>query len=368
MNKLLVICGPTATGKTALGIRLAKKFGGEIISADSRQVYKGMDVITGKDIPENSKFYEKCHSERIRQLAEQSRNLPTNGVEKIPPLLQAGKPLVVGRDDMQISSKSQIGYRIKDGIPVWLVDIVEPDYPFNAGEYASLAHQVIEYLRRNNKLPIVVGGTGLYIKTLTSSLSLIRIPPNFSLRKKLDKMSREELGTLLHQTDAGKWEAMNRSDRLNPRRLIRAIEVVQAIKNGADTINTKQYLSEKNDILFIGLSAENNILYRLIDKRVEERYRSGAINEIKRLKDANYDFNLPSFTALGYRIWDKGNSNEKIINKWKYLEHAYARRQMTWFKKEKRINWFDITDKDYLSRIEETVKKWYTDGKYADQN
>ncbi|MCJ7740765.1 tRNA (adenosine(37)-N6)-dimethylallyltransferase MiaA [Candidatus Microgenomates bacterium] len=336
MNKLLVICGPTATGKTALGINLAKKFGGEIISADSRQVYKGMDVITGKDIDKDSEF--------IRQLADQKSKF---NIE---------------------NNKISVGYRLKEGIPVWLVDIVEPDYSFNAGEYASLAHQVNEYLRRNNKLPIAVGGTGLYIKALTSSLPLIRIPPNFPLRKKLDKMSREELGTLLKTTDLKKWEKMNQSDRLNPRRLIRAIEVVQAIKNDADNINTKQYLSEKDDLLFIGLRAENDILYRLIDKRVEERYDNGAAQEIQKLKDTNYDFNLPSFTALGYRIWDEKGSKQTILKKWKYLEHAYARRQMTWFKKEKRIIWFDITNKNYLAEIEAMVGKWYTGKQDADQN
>lgn len=284
-----------------------------------------MDVITGKDIPINSKL----------QIINDKLNVK--------------------------NAKFQIGYRLKDGIPVWLVDIVEPDYPFNAGEYADLAHQVIEYLRRNNKMPIIVGGTGLYMKTLTSSLSLIRIPPNLHLRKKLDKMSREELGSLLKTTDPEKWEKMNRSDRLNPRRLIRAIEVAQAIKNGADNINTKPYLSEKDDLLFIGLRAENDILYRLIDKRVEERYDNGAAQEIQKLKDTNYDFNLPSFSALGYRIWDGEDSKEKIMDKWKYLEHAYARRQMTWFKKEKRIIWFDITNKNYLAEIEAMVGKWYTE-------
>ena len=332
MNKLLVICGPTATGKTALGINLAKKFGGEIISADSRQVYKGMDVITGKDIPTNSKLQIKNNEFNVQ------------------------------------NDKLDIGYRIKDEVPIWLVDIVEPDYQFNAGEYASLTHQVNEYLRRNNKLPIAVGGTGSYIKALTSSLPLIRIPPNFPLRKKLDKMSREELGSLLKTQDPQKWEKMNRSDRLNPRRLIRAIEVAQAIKNGADNINTKPYLSEKDDLLFIGLRAENDILYRLIDKRVEERYDNGATQEIQKLKDANYDFNLPSFTALGYRIWDEKGSKQTILKKWKYLEHAYARRQMTWFKKEKRIIWFDITNKNYLAEIEAMVGKWYTGKQDADQN
>ena len=148
MARLLIICGPTATGKTALAIEIAQKYHGEIVSADSRQVYEGMDIGTGKDIPKNSKF--------------QISNIKLN--EKF--------------------NTCNIGFREKEGIPIWLVDVVEPDYQFNVGEYRNLARIVIQDIWNRGKLPIVVGGTGFYIHSIQSNAEFIDIPPDPKLREK----------------------------------------------------------------------------------------------------------------------------------------------------------------------------------------
>src|SRR3989338_4426614 len=151
MNKLLIICGPTAIGKTELGIFLSRKFNGEIVSADSRQVYKGMDIITGKDLPVNSKF-------EIAQWAPNSKLRVEN-------------------------QKLSVGYRLKDDIPIWLVDIVTPDYIFNVGEYALLVQKIIIDIWSRGKLPVVVGGTGFYIRAIIERIDTVIIPPDKSLRR-----------------------------------------------------------------------------------------------------------------------------------------------------------------------------------------
>lgn len=339
MGRLLIICGPTATGKTNLGIYLAKKFTGEIVSADSRQVYQGMDIITGKDLDKNSEL-------RIAQWAPDSE-------------LQIG------------NEKFSVGYREKDGIPIWLVDIVDLDYVFNVGEYVKLAKVVIDDIWSRGKLPIVVGGTGLYIKALTVPLSLVIIPPNKLLRDELSKFDRAKLAERLAEINPEKWSKMNESDRLNPRRLIRTIEISYALKKQSLTNNT--YLSQYGrDALFIGLTTSTKqLLYKLIDQRIEERAKKDAIEEAWQIFQKGYSLDLPSLSSSGYRpllqYLEKVISLDEALQKWKYAEHEYARKQLTWFKRDGRIHWFDVYKKDYLEKIEVLVRKWYTD-LYADKN
>lgn len=324
MKKLLIICGQTATGKTNLAVILAKKFHGEIISADSRQVYRGMDVGTGKDIDINSKL-----------------NINTN--------------------------RLAVGYRIKNGIPVWLVDIVDPDYVFNAGEYQKLAREVINDIWSRNKLPIVAGGTGLYIKSLIEPLTLMQVPPNPKLRQKLDCQTREQLAQYLQKINPEKWQSMNRSDRLNPRRLIRAIETSKYLKDHRVPMFSEE--DSPNDIFIIGLETDNKTLYQMIDRRVEERVKMGMKKEIKLLLNSGYSWeNSALGTTIGYKQWQKHLDGSKTIDEitkeWQFAEHGYARRQMVWFRRQKYINWFDITNKDYILKIEKTVRKWYTSKEY----
>lgn len=330
MSKLLIICGPTATGKTSLAIRLAKKFGGEIISADSRQVYKGMDVGVGKDLPTNSKL--KTQNSKLHI-------------------------------DSEIFS---VGYRLKENIPVWLVDVVDPDYSFNVGEYSLLAQKAIKYLWKKEKLPIVVGGTGLYIRSLIKPLIDTQIPPNKKLRSRLEKMDVGQLQTELKKTNEQAFTKLNNSDQQNPRRLVRSIEKELWKKKHGKLHNlNKEYYSKVNSLL-IGLTTDKNKLYQNINQRVEKRVKQGIVNEIKQLLNKGYKWNLPAMSGLGYRQWKEYFSSQeeilknKIIQQWKYDEHKYARRQMTWFKKMKNINWFDISDIGYESKIIELIKSWYT--------
>ncbi len=324
--KLLIISGATVTGKTDLGIHIAKKFNGEIISADSRQVYRGMDIITGKDLPVNSKLKTQNSKLNIK------------------------------------NQKFSVGFRLKDDIPVWLVDIVTPDYAFNAGEYQYLARKVIDDIHKRRKLPILVGGTGFYIKSVIDPIDAVSIPPDEKLRRDLSTMDKKSLQQKLEILDNPKWEKMNVSDRNNPRRLIRAIEVALHNRNNLEL----QKLSKVNpySIYWIGLITSNDLLYKRIDIRVEKRIKRGVIEEVKELMNAEYNVNLPSVSSTGFSALRKYIENkitlEDAIKIWKYQEHGYARRQMIWFKKDKRIEWFDIRSVDYIQKIEDKIREWYT--------
>jgi tRNA dimethylallyltransferase len=325
-NKILIICGPTATGKTGLGISLAKKFSGEIVSADSRQVYKGMDIGTGKDLPVNSKF-----------------QIPKSKI-KIP------------------NSKFQIGYYFLDGIPIWLYDVADPDYRFNVADYISCSEVVIKDIWRRKKLPILVGGTGFYIKALIDGIQTLGIAPDWELREKLKKLGVEKLREILKEIDPERLKKMNESDRNNPRRLIRAIEIAKKIQNSKFKIKNSKL--KIDSLLIIGLKAPYRVLYERIDKRVGERVNQGIEEEIKILLKRGYNWeNSALGTTLGYKEWqpyfENLKSKEEIIQKWKYEEHAYARRQMIWFKKDKRIYWFDISKVSYRKEIEKLIEKWY---------
>lgn len=272
MNKVLVLCGPTATGKTALAAVLAKKFNGELVSADSRQVYRGMDIVTGKDRPAS----------------------------------QQGGP----------------------DVPIWLYDVADPDEEFSVSHWVKLARGAIADIQKRNKLPIVVGGTGLYIHALIHPFETIDVPPDYPLRKKLGTLSVPELQNLLPGV------RMNQSDWNNPRRLIRKIEISRSEKGTARQEN-------KYDVFVVGLTAPLVMLDKRIDDRFKKRVRQGMKKEIKILFK-KYSKELPSMSALELN------------------EHAYARRQMTWFRKQKGIHWFDVSDPDYPGKVAAAVGAWYT--------
>lgn len=267
MYKLLVICGPTATGKTTLAAELAKRFNGELVSADSRQVYRGMDICTGKDRPD---------------------------------------------------------------VPIWLYDVVNPDEEFSVSQWAKLANAAIIDIVSRGKLPIIVGGTGLYINALIHPFETIDIPPNTSLRKKLSALSVAQLQAMIPRGE------MNASDWNNPRRLIRKIEIASSPKIDLQGESSKSY-----DSLIIGITASWVILDKRIDERLNNRLQQGMEKEIEGLRVA-YGRGLPSMSAIGLN------------------EHAYARRQLTWFKKQGDIHWFDVTDEKISDKVTALIHAWYT--------
>ena len=262
-QKVLVIVGPTASGKSALAVKLARKFNGEVISADSRQVYKSLDIGTGK----------------------------------------------ISKREMQ-------------GVPHYLLDIAKPREHFSVAEYKALALKAIDFILLRKKLPIIVGGTGFYIDAL--QMSLPEVPPDRSLRQKLEKKSTQDLLKML-----GKHQI---KDRQNKVRIIRAIEVIKVLGK-----IPKIKLDNKYEFIFIGIKPkdlEERIYTRLI-KRIP-----GIIRETKRLSPKRaYELGLEYRFASLYL--QKKLDKKEFIEKLNTAIQQYAKRQMTWFKRNKKITWFE---------------------------
>jgi tRNA dimethylallyltransferase len=318
MGKLLVICGPTATGKTSLAISLAKKFNGEIVSADSRQVYKSLNIGTGKDLPKGAKL----------------------------------KHLWMKR----------FGYYEIGGIRVWGYDLADPRHSFSVAQYLRFAQRIISDITKRGKLPILVGGTGLYIKGVIDGIPTAEIPKNNRLRRSLAGKTPEGLFETLAQIDSIKAAGMNTSDKKNPRRLVRAIEVATwRVSHGAQELRKKKRI--QFDILEIGLDAPGKYLEGKIEQRVTERFRRRLKNEIANLLKNHVDWGMQSMSSMGYGEWKdffEGKKSEKdVIKIWESEEKKYVKRQLIWFRKDKRIKWFDITGQNYPENVDKLVRMWH---------
>lgn len=308
MQKLLVICGPTGTGKTDLALTLAKKFNGEIVSADSRQVYIGMDIGTGKE-------------------------------------LESAKTKI----------KKEKSTCFVNDIPIHLYDVINPDERFSLAEYQQLALEKIKNIHSRNKLPILVGGTGLYTQAVTEGLKIPKAPPNLKFREKLEKEPIESLLLRLEKVDPKTYENI---DKNNKRRVIRALEVFETTGEAFSSLQDK-YLKIDFDILKIGLTLEREELYRRNDSRVENWFKIGFEREVAGLLK-KYSLDLPALTSLGYRqvaMYLKGNLGlEEAKQRIKFDIHGYIRRQLTWFKRDKTIYWYDITMENLVNEIEYLVE------------
>jgi len=278
INKLIVILGPTASGKTSLSIKLAKKFNGEIISADSRQVYKGMDIGSGK----------------------------------------------VTKKEMR-------------GVPHYLLDVANPKKRFSVAQYQKLALKAIKNIQKKNKVPFLVGGTGFYIQSIADGIVIPEVKPDWKLRKKLEKLTTEQLFKKLKELDSKRAKAI---DKQNPRRLIRALEIILKTKKTIPVLkNNNQF-----DVLEIGVIKSNDELKILIHKRLTKRLKNGAmLKEVNKLHKKGLSWKRLEEFGLEYRfvaqyLQNKITHQQMIDNIQKESEH-YVKRQMTWFKRDNRIHW-----------------------------
>lgn len=309
LPKIVVILGPTASGKTDLGLALAKKFDGEVVNADSRQVYKEMNIGTAKPAGE---WRASEDSSSLRQLAELARN------DNIP------KRYLV------------------ENIPHHLMDIVAPDAEFTLADFKQHAQAAIADILSRGKLPIVIGGTGLYIWSLVDNLEIPRVAPDTRLRAELEKKSPEELVAMLKKIDPESAETI---DTKNPRRVLRALEV--AITSGESFVSAQKKGAPLYDALQIGIDWPREELYRRIDERVDRQMDRGLLEETKTLAQ-KYAWELPSMSGIGYRQLGYFLRGEiplaEAVEILKRDTRRYAKRQMTWFKRDKRIHWLPGPD------------------------
>lgn len=326
MDKMLVILGPTATGKTDLAIKLAKKYNGELVACDSRQVYKGLDIGTGK-MPGSGKW-------EVRR-----------GI-----------------------MKWEVG-----GARIWMYDVVSPKKQYTVADYVKDADKVIRGIGRRDKLPIIVGGTGLYLKALVEGLPNLSIPVDKKLREKLEKLSLAKLQEKLKSLSPTRWKNLNQSDRQNPRRLLRSIEI--ASMNGY-AVNGWGFwgIQGEFNVLKIGLTAPREVLYERVDLRVLSRITQGMVDEAKKLQENGLSPKRMRELGLEYGVLAdyldgkirKIEGDMGLVRIMQNRIHGYVRRQLTWFKEEKDlpagrqdINWVDITDKNYYDKVDNLVAKWY---------
>ncbi|MBQ8668659.1 tRNA (adenosine(37)-N6)-dimethylallyltransferase MiaA [bacterium] len=275
---VIAIVGATASGKTAYAIELAKKIDGEIVSADSRYVYKGFDIGTAK---------------------------PT-------------------KDE-------------QEGIPHHLIDIVEPEFEYSAGLYKKDASKIIQEIHSRGKTPIVTGGTGLYIDILLKNYDLPQIEANHSLRDELKQLDTEELFAKLKKMDTEASEIIDQNDR---KKIIRAIEIIQA--TGKPLKETRGIEESPYTIEWIGKNHDRKTLYARIDKRVDIMLEMGLIDETKNLLKKHGP--IPNLVnTIGYReITSYLNGNctlEEATELLKKNTRNYAKRQLTWFRRNEEIKW-----------------------------
>ncbi len=287
-KRLAVLCGPTAVGKTALAADLAERLSAEIVCADSRTVYRGMDIGTAKPTP----------SQRAR-------------------------------------------------VPHHLLDVADPEQTFTLADFQRLAREAIAGVWARGRLPLVVGGTGLYIRAIAYDLAIPPVPPDRGLRAILEAEERTHGPGHLHARLAALDPVA--ASRIHPRNLRRIIRALEVTTHARSPISTLQHQGNPvAPVAMVGLTREREALYRRIDGRVDAQLAEGLVDETRRLLAQGVPFEAPAMQALGYK-----EIGGYLRGAYEYLEavrrlkrntRRYAKRQLTWFRRDVRIRWVDVTD------------------------
>ena len=302
MKKLIAVVGPTAVGKSNIALKLAVEFAGEIVNADSRQIYRYMNIGTAK--PAKDEF--TC-------------------------------------------------------VPHHLFDIINPNESFSLAEYQELVCGTICDLQSREKVPFLVGGSGQYLWAVIENWQIPRVPPNPEIREGFEKKAatygKEALFKELEEVDP---EAARRIGQFNTRRIIRALEVYYTSGIPLSRLQTKG--EPPFDMLIIGLTENRQKLYDKIDRRIDEMIKRGLVSEVENLVKIGYDLSLPAMSAIGYKqigMYLKGEINfEEAVRRIKFETHRYVRQQYNWFRlKDARIKWFDVDANPY-EEIRELVSSF----------
>lgn len=294
-RRVVVILGPTATGKTDLAIRIAQAFDGEVVSADSRYFYRGMDIGTAKPTPDE-----------------------------------------------------------RAGIPHHLIDILDPDQLYSLGQYLDDVYRAIEDIGERSRLPIVAGGTPQYLRAMLEGWTVPNVAPDEGLRARLDAESTEALYSRLLTVDPASAERIGQS---NKRRLVRALEIYE--KSGRTMSEQSGKSPPPYDFLILGLTQPREHLYARIDERVERMYSEGWLDEVRVLRERGITASHPSMSAHGYRealeVVTGESSVEDAIARTRFIIHRYVRHQQTWFRRFQEVRWFDSSTDGWQEEATEAV-------------
>lgn len=298
MDRVIVIVGPTSVGKTKMGVELAKRINGEIISGDSMQIYKGMDIGTAKVTEEET-----------------------------------------------------------EGIVHYLVDIKNPDESYSVKDFQDEVRSCIDGIIKNGKIPIIVGGTGLYIKAALYDYEFDDSEIDHNVfKEKYKDYSNEELHDYLRSIDEKSAEELHCNNR---QRVLRAIEIFELSGKKKSEILEQQKHELLYDACFIGLTLDREVLYERINKRVDIMDELGLEKEVKALIDCGYTRDMQSMKAIGYKEWfdyfDGFISKEDVLERIKKNSRNYAKRQYTWFKNQFDMNWFTVNLLNFNETVNEVV-------------
>ncbi len=304
-QKIVVIAGPTATGKTRLAVLLAKRFGGEVISADSMQIYRYMDIGSAKPTEEEM-----------------------------------------------------------DGVPHWMIDTLEPTEPFSVAQYVVQAKKAADDILSRGRLPILAGGTGLYISSFVDNIRFTQSETDFALRNMLlgeaEQKGPQVLYDRLFKVDPQAAEKIHPN---NVKRVVRALELYETTgltltqQNERSKAEPSPYLP-----VFLALGADREVLYERINRRVDQMEAAGLIGEVRRLRQMGLTKEMQSMQGIGYKevfaYLDGEMSREDCLQWIKKNSRNYAKRQLTWFRREERYHWLCCTDEDLDEKAAGLVAKF----------
>ncbi|MFA5946385.1 MAG: tRNA (adenosine(37)-N6)-dimethylallyltransferase MiaA [Patescibacteria group bacterium] len=292
LPKIIVIVGPTASGKTDAGIAVARAVDGEVISADSRTIYRGMNIGTAK--PEGTREWDKGG-------------------------LGQEKPSMI------------------ESIPHWGIDIADPDQVYTVSEFQAYADKKIKEIIGRGHVPILVGGTGLYIRAVIDRPTFAEVPPDPAFRAEVATLSNAQLFDEIADRDPDGAASLDENNR---RRLERALEILRA--TGKTLADSRSFEPKKYEAKMIGMEVPRDELFARIDLRVDSMIAKGLVDEVRLLKE-KYGSEANAMTGIGYRqiteFLDGKSRLKDAIARIKFDSHHYAKRQETWFKRDARITW-----------------------------
>lgn len=319
-ESIIAIVGPTASGKSEYAVKLAKKYNGEIISADSRQVYRGLDIGSGKVM---GKWVSSRHCDSA--MAGEAIRRTNNGI--------------ASSSDGHRSPRNDNFIFVYKTIPHHCIDYVSPQKRFTVVDFQQCARQAMEDIRARGKIPFLVGGTGFYIDAVLGNASFPSVLPNALLRKKLERFSAEKLFAMLKKSDPRRAAAI---DPRNKRRLIRALEIIHATNKSVPPCTPSRALSAR-DAVVMGIKKEKEVLKKSIAKRMRAMLKRGLVAETKKLRSQGLTWKRIAEFGFEYRLpvlfLQKKISRKELEDRLIKENWRYAKRQMTWWRRNKNIHW-----------------------------